>query len=70
MLDHISTSGLAIVWISTMISIRIGDEGLRGSGRLVDKFVVHSALQIVKHMLGSLPMSQTRTGVESGKDSG
>ena len=36
---------------------------------MVDKFVVCGALQIAKHVLGSLPMSWPRVGVESGKDS-
>jgi hypothetical protein len=48
----------------------IGDEGLRQVRRLVDEFIVHSALEISKHILDSLPMSKTRIGVESGKNSG
>jgi hypothetical protein len=52
-----------------MVSIRVSDEGFRQNGRLVDLLVVCGALQIVKHMLGSLPMSWTRVGVESGKNS-
>src|SRR6266404_1044069 len=69
-LDHISTSGPAIVRVSTMISIRISDERLRWSRGLVDELLVHSTLQITKHMLCSLPVSQSRIGVESGKNSG
>src|SRR6266403_5361141 len=69
-LDHISTSGPAIVRVSTMISIRIGDERLRRSRGLVDELVMHSTLQIAKHMLCSLPVSQSRIGVEPGKNSG
>src|ERR1700677_1785556 len=53
-----------------MISIRVSDEGLRRSRRLVDKFVVHGTLQIAKHMLCSLPMNWTRVEVEFGKNSG
>ena len=53
-----------------MISIRVSDEGLRRCGRLVNKLVVNCALQISKDMLCSLPVSQTRIGVESGKNSG
>ena len=62
--------GLAIVWISTMISIRISDKGFWWGRRLIDKFVLCSTLQIAKHMLGSLPVSWSRVGVDSGKHSG
>ena len=32
--------------------------------------MVHCALQVVKHMLGSLPVRKARIGVESGKNFG
>ena len=35
---------------------------MKGSGRLVDKFVVDGALQIAKHMLCSLPMNELDQG--------
>ena len=53
-----------------MVHIRVGDEGLRRVRRLVDDAVIHGALQIAQDMLGSLPVSWARIGVESGEDSG
>ena len=53
-----------------MVRIRVGDEGLRRVRRLVDDAVINCALQITQEMLGSLPVSWARIGVESGKNSG
>ena len=59
-----------IVRIASMVRIRVSDEGLRRIRWLVDDAVINSALQIVQDMLGCLPVSWARIGVESGKNSG
>src|ERR1700752_333785 len=69
-LDHIPSSGSPIVRIPSMISIREGAEGLWSIRGRVHTFVVHCARQIAKDMLCSLPVSQARVRVESGKNSG
>ena len=65
--DHKSTSWLAIVLIAMMISIWVSYEGLKWCGRFVDKLVVNCTFQIAKDRLCSLPVSQTRIAVQSGK---
>jgi hypothetical protein len=55
---------------STIISIGISDKGLRCIRGPISELVVGCALQIVKYMLDSLPVSKSRIGVESGKNSG
>ena len=51
-----------------MIRIRIGDEGLRGIRWLIDDAVISCTPQIAQDMLGSLPVSWARIGVESDKN--